>query len=149
MKKNNFTKLLKYVGFASILFIISCNKTEINQGEIQNCYYSGSWDSLQVKNAILGEWNWEYISCETGGNNTQYKGLSIELKSDNSINVKQYGQTVQTSKWKINKIDETHYGIFSVPTVDQMYGRFLICSDVIGFDLSFVDGCANYFRKKK
>ena len=153
MKKNSITSLLKYVGFVSILFLFSCHKKEIvepiDQGEIYNCFYSRSWDSTQVKNAILGEWNWEYIWCELGENNTQYKGLSIELKSDNSINVKQNGQIIQTSKWKINKLDDTHYGIYPDPAIDQMLGYFLICSDVIGFNLGYVDGCANYFRKKK
>ncbi|HMG16579.1 MAG TPA: hypothetical protein VK590_14075 [Saprospiraceae bacterium] len=155
MKKNTIKTAFKIIGFVSFLFMFSCHKdkpvdpTPIDQNEINQCYYSKSWDSLQVKNAILGVWNWEYIWCELGGNNTQYKGMSIELKADNSINVKQNGQIVQSSKWKINKLDETHYGIYPDPGIDQMQGNFIICSDVIGFNLGYVDGCANYFRKIK
>lgn len=153
MNKSIHTFFITNISIICLVLFNACCKEKppvpIYLNDIYQCYYSATWDSLKVKNAVIGEWNWEYISCELGGNNSQFKGLSIEFKPNMDLNIKQNGKIIQSSTWHISKgSDDLHYEIYAIPTVDQMYGSFLICNDIIEYNLSYVDGCDNYFRKK-
>lgn len=153
MNKSIYLFFITNIGIICLLLFNACCKEKphvpIYLNDIYQCYNSATWDSLKVKNAVIGEWNWEYISCENGGNNSQFKGLSIEFKPNMDLNIKQNGKIIQTSKWLLTKgNDDFHYGINAFPLVDPMYGTFLICNDIIEYNLSYVDGCDNYFRRK-
>jgi hypothetical protein len=110
-----------------------------------------SWDSLTTHNALIGEWEWEYISCywnPDGGNDSDHKGLTIEFKSDQSLIVTEKGEVTQTSSWEVGDGDLDLYEIYVDPSVIQLHGRILICDEWLEFNDSYIDGCDNYFRKK-
>ena len=114
------------------------------------CHRSIARDSVATEKALLGLWDWEYISCfwkTEKANGEDYKCLSIEFKSDHTLIVKESGKTTQTARWKIFRGDPELFLIKTEPLVPQVVGRILFCEDVLEFNDSYVDGCDNYFRK--
>jgi len=117
-----------------------------------DCHHETSWDSLKTNFTLIGEWEWEYIGCywfPEGANDEEFKGLTIEFKSDNTLDVKENGQITQTSNWKVVDGDLDLFAIDVEPTVNQLYGRILFCDDRVEFNHSYIDGCDNYFKRKK
>ena len=115
------------------------------------CHQQTNWDSLTTQNELIGEWEWEYITCfETpdNANDSDFKGLTIEFKSDQSLVVRENGKITQTSSWKVVDGDVAYYALEVDPYVILLYGRMLFCDDLLEFNHSYIDGCDNYFRKK-
>lgn len=152
MKMTNQSIIL-LLAIPFILF--ACNKAEkppVSQGDMWECHHETTWDSLKTKNALIGEWEWEYIACfwnPEDANNNEFKGLTIEFKSNNTLNVKENGQTTQTSTWKVVGGDADLFAIDVDPSVPQLYGRILLCNERVEFNNSYIDGCDNYFKRKK
>lgn len=117
-----------------------------------SCHRSISRDSVATESALLGVWDWEYITCfwkTEKANGEDYKCLSIEFKADHTLIVKESGKTTQTARWKIFRGDPEFFVIKTEPLVPQVVGRIQFCKDVLEFNDSYVDGCDNYFRKGK
>ncbi|MDQ3140849.1 MAG: hypothetical protein M3Q56_01225 [Bacteroidota bacterium] len=152
MKITNLSMVLLLV-ITIILF--ACNKDEnppINQGDMWDCHHKMTWDSLKTNNALIGEWEWEFIGCywnPEDANNDEFKGLTIEFNSDNTLDVKENGQTTLTSNWKVVNLDADLFAIDVDPSVSQLYGRILFCDERVEFNNSVVDGCDNYFKRKE
>lgn len=116
------------------------------------CHRSISRDSVATENALLGVWDWEYITCfwrTEKANGEDFICLSIEFKADHTLIVKESGKITQTARWKIFRGDPEFFVIKTEPLVPQVVGRILFCKDVLEFNDSYVDGCDNYFRKGK
>ncbi|MBL7780925.1 MAG: hypothetical protein JNM22_06885 [Saprospiraceae bacterium] len=147
---------MKYANQGIALFLIvqtimfACNK-EKSQADMWECHHEMTWDSLSTKNALIGVWEWEYINCLNTGNddNDKYRGLSIEFKSDNTLNVIENGQVTQTSHWKVVEGDADLFEIDADPSITQLYGRILFCDKRVEFNHSYIDGCDNYFTRKE
>lgn len=137
------------------IILFACNKDEnppINQGDMWDCHHKMTWDSLKTNNALIGEWEWEFIGCywnPEDANNDEFKGLTIEFNSDNTLDVKENGQTTLTSNWKVVNLDADLFAIDVDPSVSQLYGRILFCDERVEFNNSVVDGCDNYFKRKE
>jgi len=140
------------------IILFACNRNEdppnppINQGDMWKCHHEISWDSLKTKNTLIGEWEWEYIGCywnPEDANNDEFKGLTIEFKADNKLEVRENGQIAQTSNWRVVKGDSDTFAIDVSPSSGLLYGRILFCGDRVEFNHSFIDGCDNYFKRKK
>lgn len=108
-----------------------------------------TWDSINTKTTLIGEWEWEHISCLEYVSDDQYEGLTIEFKQDNTLDVKVNGQITQTSNWKVVIGDSDLFAIDVEPRVTQLYGRILFCEDWVQFNYSYIDVCNNYFKRKK
>ena len=80
------------------LILSACNLLEnppINQGDMWACHHTTSWDSLQTNNALIGEWDWEFISCfwtPQDANSRDFRGLSVLFKPDSTLQVKDKGR---------------------------------------------------------
>ena len=114
------------------------------------CHRTVTRDSVATESALLGEWDWEYISCfwkTEKANGEDFKCLSLEFKADHTLIVKESGKITQTSRWKIFRGDPDAFVIKTEPLVPQVVGRIMFCADVLEFNDSYVDGCDNYFRK--
>lgn len=115
------------------------------------CHQKNSWDSLNIHDKLLGQWDWEYIQCfwdPEKGNYKDFLGMTVEFKSDNTLEVKMNGQTTQSSTWKIANMGDGYFKVDTNPLVVQLPGRILFCDDRVLFNDSYVDGCDNYFKKK-
>lgn len=141
--------------FAILILLLACNKEEnppISQGDMWNCHHKLTWDTLSTTKALIGKWEWEYIGCfwnPEDGNNDDFIGMTIEFKSDNTLDVKENGQLTQTSNWKVVIGDVDVYALYVDPKVNQLYGRILFCDERVEFNDSYIDGCDNYFKRKE
>lgn len=137
------------------ILLFSCNKDKyppIKYWNIWDCHHKETWDSSYIEAALIGEWEWEYVSCfwnPDDANDDEFKGLTITFKPDNTLVVKENGRIKQTSHWKIGGIKDNIFEIAVDPPVRQLYGRTLICNDRVKFNNSYIDGCDNYFKKVK
>ena len=137
------------------LILFACKKEEtppISLTEMWDCHSQTAWDSLKTKKALIGEWEWEYIQCAwspKGPNGYEYKGLTIEFKSDNSLTVKENGQTIQLSNWRVVDGDLGYFALSVDPEVAQFSGRILVCDDNLVFNSSHIELCDNYFKRRK
>jgi len=124
----------------------------INQKIMWDCHHEKTWDSLKTQNTLIGIWEWKYIACfwtPENANSEDFQGLSIEFKSDSTLDVKQDGNIIQTSNWKVVDGDAGLYALEVETHVMQLGGRILFCEDIVEFNDSYIDGCDNYFRRKK
>jgi len=147
--------------FFLFLFLFSCKtgknstaKTEppVTLGNMLACYQTTTWDSLSIHTRLAGKWEWEYIRCYWNPENGNYKdflGLIIEFKQDNTLNVIKNGQTTQTSKWEVVKLNDGFFSLYTTPLVLQLPGKILFCNNRVLFFDSYVDGCDNYFKRKE
>lgn len=133
------------------IFLLACNRNEeeINaKWDLFACHHDSSWDSLSIQNTLIGEWEWEYVSCFNApalANGEDFNGLSVEFKSDNTLDVFEDGQLTQTSNWEVEVYDTDDYGIRMNPAVSQLHGLVLICGERVEFKASIVDVCDNFF----
>lgn len=141
--------------FIILALLVSCTKVEnkpFDPASMWDCYYEKEWDSKLIEKTLIGEWDWQYISCYwdfEGGNDDEYEGLSIEFKSNNTLSIIEDGQVMQTANWKIVSSDVDLFEIEADPYISQIYGIILFCEDRVVFNNSIVDGCDNLFQKKK
>lgn len=114
-----------------LLPLFSCTKEEnppISQKEISDCHHRISWDAIRTRDALIGEWKWEYVSCfwtPDKDNDDDFKGLTVEFRADQTLSVKKNGVLIQTSSWQVVSRDVNHFAIEAEPFVQQLYGRIL------------------------
>ncbi|MDZ7936599.1 MAG: hypothetical protein U5M51_16890 [Emticicia sp.] len=141
--------------FTISILLFSCNKEEnppISLGDMWACHHEMTWDTLNTRQTLIGEWEWEYTGCfwtPEDANDDDFKGMTIEFKSDNTLDVRENGQITQTSNWKVINGDVDLFALDVNPTVTQLYGRILFCEERVEFNHSYIDGCDNYFKRKK
>ena len=139
--------------FTISILLASCDKAE-NQPESQinywDCHHKMIWDEITTKETLIGEWEWEYIACywnPEDANDHDFKGMTIEFKSDNTLSLKENGQITETSNWKVVDGDAELFELEVDPFIGQIRGRILFCEKSVEFNDSYIDGCDNYFRK--
>ena len=140
------------------LILFACNKEEnfpeppISHTALWDCHHQMAWDSLKTKNALIGEWEWEYIACAwnlKAASYEEFKGLTVEFKPDNTLDVKENGQTIETSNWKVVDGDADLFALSVDTEVAPLFGRILFCENRVVFGGSYIDLCDNYFRRKE
>jgi len=148
----------------TITILVSCQRTlstenikppgyqpPISKDSMFRCHYLINWDSVSISNKLIGLWQWEFIECywnPENANSEDYKGLTVEFKTDKTVIVKDNGQVLQTSTWGITKLNDGYYKIDATPIVGQLFGKILFCDDRVVFSDTYVDGCDNYFKQK-
>ena len=73
--------------------------------------------------------------------------MTVEFKSDSTLEVKVNGATTQSSTWEIVNLGDSQFEINADPVVPQLHGRILFCEDRVLFYDSYIDGCDNYFKR--
>lgn len=123
----------------------------VSLSNMLQCHGETFWDSISVHNALIGQWQWKFIKCywnpETA-NGEDYKTLTIEIKENDSLEVKINNQITQSSSWNVTNLNNGYYTITVNPIVPQLQGKVLFCGDSLLFYDSYVDGCDNYFEKQ-
>ena len=132
---------------------VACNEDEdlfMKEADMWNCHHEKTWDESSTTAALVGVWDWEYGGCYEGpSDDKKFKGLTIEFKSDNTLEVIENGKLIQTSNWQVVDGDADLYALDVDPRVNQLYGRILLCGDRVEFNASYRDGCDDYFKRKK
>jgi hypothetical protein len=115
------------------------------------CHGQNNCDSTAIHHALIGKWQWVYISCywnPESANNQDFKTLSVEFNQHDSLEVKLNGQTTQKSSWGLVRTNDGYFKLLANPIVLQLPGKVLFCGDFVLFYDSYVDGCDNYFKKQ-
>jgi len=153
--KVRFSNLLGAIPIAISILLFACNKEEnppISQGNMWDCYREMTWDTLSLKENLIGRWDWEYIGCfwnPKDANDDEFKGLSIEFVGNNTLDVRVNGELTQTSNWKVVYVDADLMAISVEPDVVQLNGLILFCEEWLEFNNGYIDGCNNYFKRKE
>lgn len=141
----------------TILIFFSCAKNDaflappLGLGEMWDCNAKAKFDSIKMRQTLLGEWEWTYVGCAwfpEKANRSENKGLKIKFQANDTLIVFQNDQKMQTSSWKLTNGDAGLFAISSSPYVDLSLGRIMVCSDILVFNYSYIDGCDNYYTKK-
>jgi hypothetical protein len=119
--------------------------------EMVACHQTATWDSLTIRNKLLGLWAWEYIQCfgnPQNGNYEDFKGMTVDFKPNNTVEIRTNGQMVQTSTWTMVNLNDGYFSIQTSPLVLQLPGRIMFCAERVLFSDSYTDGCDNFFIRK-
>lgn len=125
-------------------------KPPISLDSMLQCHGQNNWDSARIRNALIGNWQWEYITCywtPENANGKDYKNLTLEFMQNDSVAVKVNNQIIQLSSWKITQLNDGYSKLTVNPIVIQLPGKILFCGGHVLFYDSYTDGCDNYFKK--
>jgi hypothetical protein len=136
------------------LTLISCTDLHVilDRGDrIVDCFKEQEWDEVKLRDAMVGNWEWEFVSCfwtpEHDSGKT-YLGLSLEFKGDSTLIVRESGDITQVATWYIEEHGEW-FKMDTDPPIYQLYGFIYICGPKLQFIDSGGDGCDNYFRNQR
>ena len=140
-----------------VLTIASCIKEEIlerplSQLNIWNCYNQTTWNNNKITNELIGRWIWIYSENSwhpDEGWETENENTVIEFINDSTLNVSVDDEIVNTAHWTLEIKDTDLYGLVLDKSISQLYGRILICGEIIEFNNSYIDGSDNYFKRIK
>jgi len=133
---------------------MSCGNDDsppIAPDSVWDCHEEETWNIDAVNSFIVGEWEWEFISCynsRSSANDFQHSGLVVEIKSDNTLKITSKDQLIQTSNWELSMEDDQLFRLEVNPSIAEIKGRIFICKDKILFDASYQGGCDNYYKRK-
>lgn len=139
-----------------IFSLLSCDKEDVSQRpmsqtDIWSCYNNLEWSDLEIWNELIGSWKWIYTEsywAPDKGGNTESENTLIEFLSDSTLNVIVDGELKSTTKWTIVIKDGDLYGLeLDSSATTLLYGRILICGEIVEFNNSYIDGSDNYFEK--
>lgn len=120
------------------------------------CDDNTDWDSLGVRNELLGEWKKEFMFCSWTGTRSCYiaDNNSVVFHPDQSLDVKNNGEVVRSGEWKVLIADsipgqqKVDYELNVEPQELSLIGIILFCdNDRLIFSDSPWDGCDNHYRK--
>ena len=135
--------------------IFSCiggERPPISNSELWGCQNQVEWNSTEIGFVLIGEWEWEFISCygnPQNANNDDFLGMVVKFNSDNTLQVKMNGEEIENSTWEIISRTDDLFQLEVNPFVSQISGRILICDNRIQFNDSYRDACDNYWVRIK
>ena len=142
--------------FTAMLFILSCEKEDVSQrpmsqADIWDCYNNSEWSELKIRNELIGKWKWIYSEsfwAPDKGWNTENENTLIEFTNDSTLNISVNGNSEKTTMWIVTPKDGELYGLELDSAISTLvYGRILICGEILEFNNSYIDGIDNYFKR--
>lgn len=136
-------------------FIIgSCEGTEVNNDfnstDFWIEHHTNSWDSLSIKQNLIGTWKWVYSYCcgegALSGTRTDIENLKVRF-SESRIELIVNNQIVQISNWTLYMKDGDLYGLDVHPLILQLHGRILFSGNKVLFNNFYIDGADSYFER--
>ena len=118
---------------------------------LNDCYHKSVWDEESMRDALVGRWEWKYISGVWDSEIDHYgfyDGLVIEFRSDSTLTVFEKDTIIQNSTWHVVGYDSYDYILEVDPYLSSLQGYVTICDDWVVFNNSATDLYINYFRKK-
>ncbi len=141
---------------ALAFFCVSCHKEEISdrpmsQKNMWNCYKNSEWSAGKIRDVLIGKWQWAYTESYGApgkGRKTEKENTVIEFFKNSGLQVSVNGKLIGSTNWTIKHEDGELYGLELDSTITTLlYGRILICGDMLEFNNSYIDGSDNYFKK--
>ncbi|AUP80670.1 hypothetical protein [Flavivirga eckloniae] len=147
-------KILLIIGLLIITF--ACDNSNdfieppVKQAEMISLHSEKDWNETKIMNTLIGQWEWEYVSCFWDSEDSRYakkQELTIEFKTDGSLEIQQNGKPTQNSEWKV-VLNSNIYELEVSPPVEQLYGNIFFSERRVLFYQSYMDICDNYFKRK-
>lgn len=143
---------IKPITFLFLLFCMGCNPNPSPPflfSDTADCHRNLGNDSSRVAQALIGEWEWQFVSCFSSpqGNEDASSGLTIDIRNDGTLIVRNPGGGEAFSTWELEPVG----GMQSLqvePSIPELDGRIWICDDELVLNGSFRDICDNFFRRE-
>ncbi|NOZ45546.1 MAG: hypothetical protein GXO79_02070 [Chlorobi bacterium] len=138
------------------LFTFSCIKLDkepqrpISNSELWNCYNKTEWNENRIRESIIGKWKWIYTYDYWQPDDARYtdnENIVIEFFNDSTLNVINNNKFEFSNRWSIRYANEDFYELKLDTSISFLWGRILICDDIIEFYASYEDLSDNYFKK--
>lgn len=143
----------------SILFIVmfgACQEKEDpfsmpDMNELWTCNEAENWDEQTLQEALIGEWKWmKSVNpwFPDAPNPADSMTVVIAFHADGNMQFIEEGNTEFTTGWDLVVEDWSLLGVqLDTIATDLLYGRILLCNDILLFNNSYIDGADNYFKK--
>ena len=125
-------------------------KSVYDSQRILDCYNKQTWGLQEVKNKIVGQWEWkyaEYIYATTPDND--FKGMKIEFRDDLTGTLTYSKVAPLEFTWSIGTYN-VYFGFSTEPLIPQLNGQILFCENIMLCGVTgsgIADGVNNYFQK--
>ena len=136
--------------------LLSCEKENtikslLTQQEIWDCHHNENWDSNSTFDYLIGEWQWIYAENNwhpDNGLETQSANYFIKFNRDSSLIIRKNDKQFGSTRWEL-EFNETEllYQFKLDSQITNLYGRILICNNIMECNHSYIDGSDNYFLK--
>jgi hypothetical protein len=73
--------------------------------------------------------------------------LEAEFKPDNTLEIEENGQLMQTLTWQVKNLNDDNHRIKVNPLVLLLTGRTLFSEERVLLNDSYLAGCDSYFQK--
>jgi len=139
----------------SLVVLSSCNKKEqppISHNDVWDCHSKKKWDSLEIKNNLIGSWDLEFMSCFWVSEIISYDDshfLTNEFRSDNTLEVMENNEIIQNSNWRVVNSSPNLFTLEVEPVVAYLKGYVLFCDERVEFNYSYIDLCDHFFKRKQ
>jgi len=122
--------------------------------EILVCHEQENGDSLSLRQAMVGQWDWYYLRCEgepddfpsgTGGTYLDIKADSMGLWPENSLD------PIIVSAWNLERRNASLFVLRTEPLLaaPDLDAQVLVCGEWLVFNRSYRDLCDIYYRKRQ
>lgn len=123
--------------------------------QIWACHQRENLDSLSVRNAMIGEWNWHYTRCQDRQDLARTEGSpvvflridpdSISLWPENSRD------PIYKSAWRLERRNENLFRLITEPLVvaPDLDAQVLVCDEWLVFNRSYRTDCDLYYRARE
>lgn len=146
---------MREVRFTLVLFLMvflaavdGCDEESFYDSKrVLECHEARNWDVQQIRDEVVGVWEWQYVWCcgeaDPYLDNTASKELRIEFKA-NGTALLANPAAVMEFIWSVQP--QNDYYIFDTnQDISQLSGRILFCDDTMLCEDSHRDGANNYF----
>lgn len=119
-------------------------------GSMFECHGREVWDIENVSATLTGTWEWVTMTCLSHPIDAFCNSLSkpvLTLRADHTLVYVRDKQTTITSTWDVISSNGTSFSLHTDPTVSGLSGPMYFCDEILMFNLSFADGCDQYYRK--
>lgn len=141
--------------FIVMVVLTACEKQdpepEINYQSVSQCNQQQDLASLTAKAA--GTWEWKFQWCcgssEPQRNNSEHRGLIIELRNDGTGTTTLKNATVEFTWALLANGLFSEYGFSTYPEIPQLNGILYFCDDIMMCSSNRQGGADHFFKKIK
>ncbi|MGI6048624.1 MAG: hypothetical protein ACOYEG_11595 [Petrimonas sp.] len=130
------------------LLSFSCSKDSSEQIDIvqlYNCHKSQKYDSTKLASKLIGTWKWTTYSAEIPGTIKADKNVFLNLTKEGEFTVTENSVVVTRGNWKLKVADIDLFALDLNNPSTYLYGRILLCENLVLFNNSYIDGGDNLF----
>ncbi|MEL7532123.1 MAG: hypothetical protein AAFN10_12475 [Bacteroidota bacterium] len=123
--------------------------------EILACHENTNLDSLSLRQAMLGQWNWHYVRCQNGPDQSRTASSSITyldispdtigLWPENSLD------PIADATWSLERRNASLFVLGTDPLIvaPDLEGQVIVCDPWLVINRSYRNFCDIYYKKRE